>query len=277
MEPDEVLSDEPPNPDVPAKGQGKDDYVPLTRTEAESLRRERDEARESERYWSAHARGNGQQQQQAAEPEADDASEFYAEETASNDEDTPEKLVDDFAATGVKALQKRGFITAADAQKLAADTALRVTREMIGRERQKMGSDTKILADFPELKDQTSDLWKETAKHYKEAVDMDPNAAKTPAALYLAAKTARAIIAAKAKVHHAPKDDDDDDTPEPESDRRARANSQDGRAKGRAEVEDDDMLGSEAKAIIKMMGITDAEFKASRKEVGATRTTRRSA
>jgi len=273
MEPDEVLGNEPPNPDVPAKGQGKDDYVPLTRTEAESLRRERDEARESERYWSAHARGNGQQQQ-AAEPEAEDASEFYAEETASNDEDTPEKLVDDFAATGVKALQKRGFITAADAQKLAADTALRVTREMIGRERQKMGSDTKILADFPELKDQTSDLWKETAKHYKEAVDMDPNAAKTPAALYLAAKTARATLKAQAKIHHAPKDDDED-TPEPESDRRARASSQDGRAKGRAEVEDDDMLGSEARSIIKSMGITEAEFKASRKETAGSAKGRR--
>jgi|GEM_PF-5618232 len=261
MEPDEVLGNEPPNPDVPAKGQGKDEYVPLTRTEAESLRRERDEARESERYWSAHARGNGQQQQ-AAEPEAEDGSEFYAEETPADDDDTPEKLVDDFAATGVKALQKRGFITAADAQRLAVDTAVKVSREMINRERQKMGSDTKILADFPELKDEKSDLYKETAKHYQEAVAMDPSAVKSPAALYLAAKTARATLKAKA----APRRDDDDDRPEPESDRRARANSQDGRAKHRAEVEDDDMLGSEARSIVKSMGITEAEFKASRKE-----------
>jgi len=259
MEPDEVLGNEPNTPDVSDKGQGKDEYVPLTRAQAESLQRQVDESRESERYWSAHARNNGQQQQ--AEPEAEDGSEFYDEETATEG-NTPEKFVDDLASTGAAAIGKAGYVTKAEAQRIAADTAARVSREFIGRERQKMGSDTKILADFPELKDQNSDLYKETAKHYQEAVAMDPNAVKSPVALYLAAKTARATLKAKA----APRRDDDDDRPEPESDRRARANSQDGRAKGRAEVEDDDMLGSEARSIVKSMGITEAEFKASRKE-----------
>jgi hypothetical protein len=258
---------EPITPPVVVKA--KDDYVPLTRAQVESLQRERDESRESERYWADRARSgsSGGTAEPAGEPEDDDASEFIDTDAADGiDGDTPEKLVDEFAAKGVAALKSRGFITARDAQKLAADVAIKVARQMIGQQVTRSTSDAQIMAAFPELKDQTSELFKATAKIYQEAVAMDPTAKKTPAALFLAAK------AAKAALKPAPKprtDDEDDDQPERESERRRRSDSQDGRPRGRGAVEEhDDMLGEEARSVIKAMGITEEEFKASRKVTG---------
>jgi hypothetical protein len=245
----------------------KDETVTLTKAEVEALRRDRDEARESERYWSQIARQGGRQQAEPAEEPAEqfDGSEFMDEKALDGiDGDTPEKLVDDFAAKGVAALKSRGFITAADAQKLAVEVAAKVSREMIGRERQKITTDTQIMTEFPDLRDQNSDLFKETAKRYQRAVAMDPGAAKTPAALYLAAEAAREALKARKPAAPARREDDYEE----EGDRRARAASQDSRPRGRAEVDDqEDMLGDEARQVIKQMGITEEEYKASQKQV----------
>jgi hypothetical protein len=241
----------------------KDDYVPLTRAQAESLQRERDESRQSEKYWADMAR-NGRTAEPPAEPDdEDDARQFIDEDDAPDgiDGDTPEKLVDEFAAQGTKALDKRGYVKAADVKKMAAEIAVKVARQMIGQQVVRSTTDNTIMTQFPELKDPKSELYAATAKLYQEAVAMDPNAKKTPAALYLAAK------AAKASLKPAPKPDDDE--PEVESDRRRRADSQDSRPRGRSQVEDhDDMMGPEARQICKDMGITEAEFKEGQKAAG---------
>jgi len=255
---------------------GKDDTVTLSKSEVEALRRDRDEARESERYWSGIARSGGRQADPVEEQEDElDASRFTDESALDGiDGDTPEKLVDDFAAKGVSALKSRGFITAADAQKLAVDVAAKVARELIGRERQKITSDSQIMTEFPDLRNQDSELFKETAKRYQRAVAMDPNAKKTPAALYLAADAARESLKAKAPAPRRRDAEEDDDRYERENedDRRARAASQDSRPRGRREVDDtDDMLGDEARQVIKSMGITEEEFKASQKQVSGSR------
>ena len=233
-----------------------------------ALERELAESRESEKYWSGLARSGSGSRTPAPEPEPEpeeDGSEFLDDsvENQSVEGDTPEKLIDEFASEGVKALAKRGFITAKDAQKIAVDTAMKVSQSMIARERGKMDTDSKILGEFPELKDQTSELFKETAKRYQKAVAMDPNAKKTPAALYLAADAAKEAIKYRSR-----RDDPDD---EPESDRRRRADSQDARPRGRSTSDDgDDMMGSEARQIIRQMGISEAEFKAQKKETSAS-------
>lgn len=273
-----VLGNEPQQPQVPDKGQGQDDKVTLSRSELDSLRRERDEARESERYWANAARsGNGRQAEpQAQEDDGPDASEFLDpdEDKGAIEGDTPEKLIDEFAASGVAALSKRGFITAKDAQKIAVDTALRVTQEMIGRERQKIGTDQQIMGEFPELKDQNSDLFKATAKIYQRAVAMDPNARKTPAVLMLAAEAARESL-----KRTAPARGDDDyergDRGEREEDRRARAAAQDSRSNGKQHVDDMDMLGPEAKEVARLMGVSEKEFRDSRKDLGVRPSRRR--
>jgi len=256
----------------------QDEKVTLSRAEIDSLRRERDEARESERYWASQARahagngnGNSSQPQQEAADDGPNPDEFLDpnEQQGGIEGDTPEKLVDEFASQGVAALSKRGFITASDAKKIAVEAALHVTQELINRERQKMGTDTQIMSEFPELRDPDSDLFKATAVRYQRAVAMDPNAKKSPAALYLAAEAARESLKRTSKPP--PDDDEYEDrgrTRETERDRRARAAAQDSRPNGRQEIDDMDMLGPEARQVAKLMGITPEEFQKSRKELG---------
>src|SRR5260221_9579400 len=130
----------------------KDTWVPLTRAATEALQRERDESRASERYWADTARSrSGPAADAAPEPEDVDTSEFLDAEDAAADDDTPEKLVNDLASKGASALKARGYITKADAQKLAADVAVKVAREMISRQGQRDRSDTAIMGEFPEL------------------------------------------------------------------------------------------------------------------------------
>lgn len=268
---EEVIGNDPNQPAVADKAQG--DTVTIPKSELESLQRTLRETQQSERDWAAMARRGAPAPEPVVEAEEPlDPGDFVdAEAPRELEGDTPEKLVDDLAAEGVKALGRRGFITAADAQKMAVEVASKVTRELIGRERQKLTTDAQIMAEFPDLRDQNSDLFKATAVRYQRAVAMDPNAKKTPAALFLAAEAARESLRAKAAPRR--REENDDDEPrgrEPEEDRRRRADSQDSRPRTRPPVDDtDDMLGSEARQIIKGFGITDAEFNASRKELGA--------
>jgi len=264
-----------------------DEKVTLTKAEYDSVLRDRDEARQSERYWANLARPGQQPQLVAEEPETDQVEE--AEGRDGIEGDTPDKLIDEFASTGVKALKNRGFITEADAIKLAKEVAGKVSRTMIDQERSKITSDTQLITEFPELRDKESALFKETAKHYQDAIKMDPAASKTPAALMLAARTARAILKANgneapARRQREPEYDDArepryrerDDDREREDDRRRRVDAQDSRPRGRSEaIDSDDMMGTEAKTVAKAMGISEEEFEASRKQTAGLRAVRR--
>jgi hypothetical protein len=231
-----------------------------------ALQRELSEARGDAKYWAGLVRSNAAPAAAEAEPEAseeDENSEFYDASVAPApiENDSPEKLIDEFASEGTKALQKRGFVTTEQAQRMAVDAAVRVTNTLIGRTTNKMSTDNRIMSEFPDLGDQDSELFKETAKRYQRAVAIDPAAKKTPAALYLAAEGARDAL--RSKSRHDPDAED-------ESDRRRRVDAQDSRPRGRATSDDgDDMLGNEAREVIRAMGITEAEFKASRKETAA--------
>lgn len=262
---------------------GKEETVTLTKAELDSLRRENSELRQSERDLMAMFRQNGGRKPadvEVDEPEEEDVDpdEFVDDKAPDGNlpDDTPEKLVDELAAQGVKALGKRGFITAKDAQRIAVEVAAKVSRQLIGRERQKITSDTQIMTEFPDLKDKNSDLFKETAKLYQEAVRIDPNAKKSPAALYMAAKAAKLSLTGRGRNTRREEDDDRDYRREDEEDRRARVNSQDSRPRGRSVVEeDDDLIGDQARDVIRQMGISDDEFKAAQKVTGRSRGGRR--
>jgi hypothetical protein len=128
-----------------------------------------------------------------------------------------------------------------------------------------MSTDQRLMDEFPELKNKNSELFKETAKLYQDAVAFDPGAMKTPAALYLAAKSAKAALARSTPARD---DESGDDGREPEVDRRHRAASQDGRAKAPKVDDGMELLGDEAKRLVKEFGITDDEFRKSRQEMG---------
>lgn len=264
-EPEDILTDAS-QPEVPSKGQGKDDYVPLTRAQAEGLQRERDESRASERAWADIARGTRQAPPSPVEQELPDASEFLdPEETHGGvEDDTPERFVDDFAKNGSAAISKRGFVTRAEAIKMATDAAIKVSNDLIGRNNQRTSSDQAILTEFGDLKNPESALYKETAVRYQRAIKMDPGAAKTPAALYLAAEGARDVLKAREASKPPVADEGEDET-----DRQHRAASQDGRTRSRGQADDAlDMIGPQAREVIKGFGISDAEFQASAKATG---------
>lgn len=258
-------------------GKGKEQE--FTRAEFESLRRERDEARESEKFWATRAR-SGDQQQTDEEPEQINTADLVPEITGDSTVDEaifndPDKWADAISKgpAAIKAFVKTmGLITGAE----AADIAAKVARRTVDIERQKITSDNIVLRDFKELADPTSDLFKATAVVLKQLVAMDPNARKSPATLYAAAKAAKAELDAKKPARRAAADADDDDDrydrPEQEDDRRRRSDAQDGtRNKGRDAVDDMDMLGPEAKEVIRAMGITQEEFSASAKETRGQR------
>ncbi len=253
-----VIGDDTQTPSVPATGQGKDEKdVTMSRADFDSLNRQLTESRDSERYWSTAARSG--RPAAVAEPEVEDnAAEFIDDEDLAIEEiagDTTEAMIDEFAKKGVGALTRRGLITRADAVKIATEAAVKVSRELIGREVQKRDTDSRITKDFPELQDKKSELWIETARRYQEVVEIDPGALKSPAALYLAAKSAKEHLARTRSV-------EDDDSPEAE--RRHRSDSQDGRTRTRTRVAADDMIGPEAAAVIKGFGITADEFNGQR-------------
>lgn len=253
-------------PLVPDKAQGE--TVTISKSELAALTRDRDEARTSEKAWADYHRNGGANRATAAEPIADElpnADEFTDPEgfeVPAIEGDTPEKMVDDLTANGVAALSKRGFITVADALKLAKQVAVEVSSKLIDNRVAKMGTDQQIMQEFPDLRNQQSELFVETAKRYQRAIAMDPNAKKTPAALYLAADAAREAI--KGRTETATRTARANET---EDDRQARIDAQDNsRGRGRAEIDDSDYLGDEAKQVIKAFGLSDAEFKASQKE-----------
>ena len=267
--PEEVIREDAEQPVVPAEGQGKDDKVTIDKSQFESLQRELREAKQSEQAWARIARnGNAPLAEQPVVEEDELDTEQFVDADAADvpDDDTADKMVADIAAEGAKALSKRGYVTAAQAQRIAVEAAKAVAKEVVGRRERAITTDAKIMNKFPELRDQKSELFKETAARFQEAVDLNPKSAKDPGALYLAAKSAKEFLDAK----NPPRRRSDEDF-EDETDRQLRARSQDHRPTGRVEIDDDDFLGNEAKQVIAGMGITDEQFKASRKELAGSR------
>ncbi len=226
----------------------------------------------SERHWSEMARRVGQMQ----EPyEAEGDEEEEEEQDPDLSDDSPDKLVDEFSTQGLTALVKRGVLTKKEAREIIRREAEKVAREVVGAERQKMTADAKILADFPELKDKGSDLWKRTAERLKEAVALDgPKAAKSAATLYACARAARAELDAEARRKRKRWDDPDDyddfegredEDAEDERERRRRVRQQSGDhgRGGRSGFDDDNgTLGPEAREMIRAMGITEDQYRA---------------
>jgi hypothetical protein len=260
------------------KGKGSDETVTISKTELEAMRRETSELRQSTRdlmdiFRATGRRGAAVEPEETEEEEGIDPNEFVDEDAPDGEVegDTPEKLVDEIAAQGVKALSKRGYVTVKDAQRIAVEAANKVARQIVGRERQKITSDAQIMSEFPDLKDKNSELFKETARRYQKAVSLDPNAKKTPATLYMAAEAAQEALKGKNGGRGGRRDEDDDRgyDGEDEEDRRARVSSQDSRPRGRARVDDDeDMIGDQAREVMRQMGISDDEFTAARKVTG---------
>lgn len=243
----------------PAKG-GKGAKEPETETiskaELASLRRERDEARESERFWADRAKSGKPAPVEREEEE---------EENDDDPDPANDTLVDDFSTKGVKALLDRGFITKKAAKEIAAQVAKNVAKQMIGQAQRKATTDQKIMGAFPELNDPKSELFKLTREELREMVDLDPDAAKSPTALYAAAKAAKARLDAKKAPPKRTRRDDyeyegDEGEDEEEADRLLRADAQGARrGRGSRGSVDDDYLPSQTRQVLALMNPEESE------------------
>jgi len=244
--------------------------VTMTVAERDAIIRERDEAKRSEREWANRAlhghNGNGHKQDEVVEPEPDivDTEDLLPEAAADFDKaifEDPDKWLAAIAKgpAAIEAfLKSKGMVTAAEAAEIAA----KVARRTINVERTRITTDNRLMTTFPELADNQSELFKETAKHYQELIDFDPDAKKYPSTLFAAAKAAKASLARRRS------DDEEDYGYE---DRRARIAAQDGSHNGRASrapAENEETLGPQAREVLAKMGVTEDKFRAKAKELG---------
>lgn len=284
MPPDEDVLDQQEEtnerPAVPPKGA---ETVTIPKSEYERINRERDEFKNSERFWAERARASGRGDGNAPATPAEDEVEIETADLLPKPEkvtgaaDVDESIYEDpdkwLAAIAkgpgaVKALVAKataGMVT----PEQAAEIAAKVARRTVQVERTKMTTDSKLMTTYPELENKESELYQETAKEFRKLINFDPSAENSPTALFAAAGIAKARLEGK-KAKARPADDEDEDGYERvDVDRRRRVAAQDGSGTGRgAAVDDDDSnLGPQARSLIKGMGITDAEFLAERNKI----------
>jgi hypothetical protein len=264
------------------KTKGKDETVTLTKAQHESLVRERDEAIQSERYWSRSRAGN-EKAAVVVEPdpeiETDDlvpaiTGDATVDEAIFNDPDKWAEAISKGPAAIKSFVRSMGLVTGAE----VADIAAKVAKRTVDLEKSRMAGDNVILGEFPELKDDKSELFKATTAEVRKMVGLDPKAANSPATLYAAAQVAKLKLDAKtASTRRAAPDGETDDERydrvEREDERRSRADAQDtSRTRGRSTADDTDMLGDQAKEVLRQMGgISEDEFRAERAKLGPAR------
>jgi hypothetical protein len=233
-----------------------------------------------------------------------------ADET--DEPEDPATLVEDLSKLGRDALAKRGFLRKADVVKMVREESRKAAKtaatQVVKHARTEVTRESVVIREFPDLANPESDLFKATAAHVRNAVRLDPNAAKNPTTLYLAAQAAKAELGAKSARGARPQDGDrqqnrpgplnddfeleeDDEDREPvlrerpsRSERDIRIASQQGdRGRGgRSKVQGDDddfVMDADARNVAAQMGITADEFKTEatrvRKAAGQTAGRRR--
>jgi hypothetical protein len=227
----------------------KDETADL-RKRLEGLEAQNKELIASERYWADKARADS-----AGAGEEGDEDEAPPAEPLT--EEKPEEFIERLTTQGASAieaeLRKRGFIRKEDVEPLAR----KVAREIVNAERGKLTSDAKLVRDFPELQDQNSPLFQATAQIYHQAIQDDPNMMNSPTTLQMAARVAKAELAAKNKGgkpqgESEPSDYRDDR----ESERRRRVSAQQGErgVSGTPFEDQEEPLGPEAQRIIRSFG-----------------------
>jgi hypothetical protein len=244
------------------------------REEVARLKQELKELKESERYWAAQAqRGGKGEEEETPEEEPEDLSalgellEKYKEEKPEAAEMSAEDFVDELSKIGPKAVQKlvekMGYVRKQDVAKMAAEISRDIARAEVRAEVTKRTHDAELVQRFPALKDESSELFKETGKVFRAAVAKDPRLKASPVALMMAAEAAEEKLKARNGARR-PKDEDYDyrEADERERTRRERVKSQQGdTGRGTAREEEDDGLGPQAKQLVAMWGLEEADYK----------------
>ncbi len=203
--------------------------------EIESLRARAAESEEAARFWSERAK--------AAKPA--EAQTHVPGEEEDTDDDVLGVLATGGAKAFDKAIAKRGFIKAADVEKMVGAKAAEMIREQA------------VMARYPDLKDKSSEFFKETAKQYNS---LKSEGVSGSIAAELAAERAELVLirTGKIKVETAA----DKSKRESAEERRLRADAQAperGRRHTQAE-EDDETLTADQKRICDAMGVKYEDY-----------------
>ncbi len=177
--------------------------------------------------------------------------------------DDPAAFIEALSTKGSKAiaayLKREGLITRAEAEEIAQKSA----RGAVAAAKKSIQQDTRLLSSHPELNDESTPMYKLTGEIYRDMVRDDPSMKDSPAALNLAARTAKAELKSKEKAAD-PGDDD-------ETKRLDRIKAQSGdrgrRSSAAFQGDDDAAPDSETLRMLKTMGVKPEDFKAEKKRI----------
>lgn len=192
-------------PEKPAEKKADE---PATKAELEDLRKELEAERrranenaDDAKFWANRAQRG--ERKPAADEEEEPARKAPRRAAA---EEKPEKLLDEMTVDGLEALKKRGVITAdeleARLKKITTDT-----KSEIAATRKDAEFGIKISKEFPEIAEDSeriakgerpkTELFKRAGEIYRAAVAEDPDLQGSQSLLLMAARQAKAELAAK--------------------------------------------------------------------------------
>lgn len=192
---------------APKPGDGGVDIKGLQRQIDEQQQRIK-ELTDSERHWASQAMAAVNGGKLAAKPKPEDDLDedlidgLVDEDEKGGAEDTPEALIEALNKDGASALRKRGFITAKEAQQIAAKAASIATTRGVAKAVRQLIEDMEIEKTYG-LGDAESEMFKETSAALKDLTGGDRAKMQDRTLLKAAAEIAKARISAK--VAAAPK------------------------------------------------------------------------
>ena len=228
---------------APAQPQQKTDpEVARLQKEIEARDARINELSDSERYWADQAKGK---RGEPAAVDGDSEDPDFAEED-------PDKFTEALAATGIKALQKRGMLSPKQIREMVRTEAAKIAGDVLARREKVLTREGELIQTYPDLKNEKSEFFQATARILREEFADMPEFQRTPQALKAAAKMADVERKLAAKQV------------EPDEDLALRLASQPGRGARRAPESSDDGLGSQERQILAAMGrygVTEADYK----------------
>jgi hypothetical protein len=203
------------------------------RDQLDSLKAQMAEQQRTTEYWYNQAKGNGEKPAPAAKEPEDDVD-----------------LLEVVTTKGAKGLDdviaKRGYMRKADVEGMIEARATQMTKE------------AELIGRFPDLKNQQSEFFKETAQHYG---NLKAQGVPQHLAMEMAAERVALSHIESGKLKTRQQTADTDKATR-ETTRRARAAAQEGDRGSRAPAgnDDDDELTPEQKHIAKAMGISEEAY-----------------
>lgn len=251
--------------DPPADPKAKDDppakSVADLEAEVAAERGKRERAEEDAQFWAKRASGRREpESERVAEPRP------TVQPPAAN-ADNAEDFLTDMTTKGASALKDRGFITKVDMEEAITRTREETRREILST-RNDAEFGLQLEREFPEILADSkridqglapqTELFKRAGEIYRESLRMDPQLEGSRSALVMAARQAKAELAAGDRGRG-----DEPPRASRQQERRERVERQmapKGRSERGREADDTPTLNEETKTVMKHLGVTEEEF-----------------